>query len=66
MGSNTETKRHALLEEFLTKSVPEIDVAVKCVGTFDEVCIEMFIDEMTPLTGDLTEREEILDSSLLT
>jgi hypothetical protein len=64
--TNSKTKSHALLDEFLTESVPEIDVAVECVGTFYEVCVEMFIDETTPLTGDLAGRKETLDSTALT
>ena len=53
------------MDEFLTESVPEIDVAVKCVGTFDEVCVEMFIEETTPLMRDLAGRKEKLDSTTI-
>jgi hypothetical protein len=64
--TDSKTKSYALLDELLTESVPEIDVAVECVGTFDEVCVEMFIDETTPLTGDLAGRKETLNSTALT
>lgn len=49
-GTDSKTKSHALLDEFLTESVPEIDIAIKSIRTFDKMCVEMFIDETTPFT----------------
>lgn len=65
-GTDTKTKSHALLDEFLTESVPEIDVAVESIGAFDEVSVEIFVDETTPFTRDLAGSKEALDSATFT
>jgi hypothetical protein len=46
--ANAKTKDYALLNEFLTEAIPEIDVAIKDFGAADEVEIEVVIDETTP------------------
>lgn len=54
-----------MLDEFLTESVPEIDIAIKYIGIFDKVCVEMFVEETTPLMPDLVGRKEKLDSTTI-
>jgi hypothetical protein len=54
------------LDEFLTKPVPEIDVAVENCGPFDEVLVEMVVDEAAPFTRHRTRTKERFEASLET
>lgn len=60
-----ETEDASLLDEFLTESVPEIDVAVEDIGTIDEEIVEIVVDEATPGTVETAHGEQHFHALLI-
>ena len=61
---NPQTKNNTLLNQFLTKSVPEIHITEQDLGAIAEIEIEMVIDDTTPLAGNCPVGEQTFNSSL--